>query len=158
MKNIIDEIMSHHSAGEKFVISAIEVKKLYENMYSRFMEEYDLTQNEIDVLLFLWKNEKYDTARDIAEYHHLSRSLISKSVDSLSRKDLLFIVQDQEDRRFIHLKLSPNAKGIVSKLYKIEKEFYKSLQKGISQEELKVFLSVLQKIRKNIRKEVDKNG
>ena len=155
MKNITDDIMSHHTAGEKFIISAIEVKKIYENMYFDFMEEYDLTQNEIDVLLFLWKNEKYDTARDIAEYHHLSRSLISKSVDGLSRKGLLCIVQDRQDRRFIHLKLSSDAKEITNKLFKIEEKFYKSLQKDISQDELKVFLSVLRKIRKNIRKEAD---
>ena len=78
-------------------------------MFYQLTEELQLTQNEIDVLLFLYNNSPLDTARDIARYRAMSKSMISKSVDSLYRKGYLSYEIDEIDKRCIHLKIEPVA-------------------------------------------------
>ena len=46
------------------------------------VREEGLTQNEIEVLLFLERG-KFDTARDISRVRGMPRSLVSKAVDQL---------------------------------------------------------------------------
>ncbi|WP_339789008.1 helix-turn-helix domain-containing protein [Tissierella sp.] len=48
-----------------------------------------MTQNEIDVLLFLHNAAPLNTASDIARYRAMSKSMILKSVDALYRKGYL---------------------------------------------------------------------
>ena len=72
-----------------FLVFNWKLKKVYEKMFYQLTEELQLTQNEIDVLLFLYNNSPLDTARDIARYRAMSKSMISKSVDSLYRKGYL---------------------------------------------------------------------
>ncbi len=67
-----------------FLIFNWKLKKVYEKMFYSLTKEFELTQNEIDVLLFLYNNSLLNTARDIARYRAMSKSMISKSVDSLS--------------------------------------------------------------------------
>ena len=67
--------------------------------------EEGLSQNEIEVLLFL-AHKKCDTAREITQFRGISRSLVSKSVDLLMKKGYLEAKQDEKDRRVIHLLLS----------------------------------------------------
>ena len=92
-----------------FLIFNWKLKKMYEKMFYQLTEELQLTQNEIDVLLFLNNNSPLDTARDIARYRAMSKSMISKSVDSLYRKGFLSYETDETDKRCIHLKIKPVA-------------------------------------------------
>lgn len=57
-------------------------------MFYQVSEELELTQNEIDVLLFLHNNAPLNTASDIARYRAMSKSMISKSVDSLYKRGI----------------------------------------------------------------------
>lgn len=49
-----------------FLIFSWKIKKVYEKMFYQVSEELELTQNEIDVLLFLHNNAPLNTASDIA--------------------------------------------------------------------------------------------
>ena len=48
-----ESIYRQLSTGEAFIISSQRVKKIYEKMWSETRRVYRLTQNEIDVMLFL---------------------------------------------------------------------------------------------------------
>ena len=111
-------------------------------MFYQLTEELQLTQNEIDVLLFLNNNSPLDTARDIARYRAMSKSMISKSVDSLYRKGFLSYETDETDKRCIHLKIKPVAIPIVEKLHEAQKEFFYILTYNITKEEYKAAKSV----------------
>ena len=75
-----------------FLIFNWKLKKSYEIMFQKASDELNLTQSEIDVLLFLSNNRQFDTASEIVRYRVMSKSMISKSVDSLCIEKALYIM------------------------------------------------------------------
>ena len=114
-----------------------------------------MIQNEIDVLLFLHNNAPLNTASDIARYRAMSKSMISKSVDSLYKRGYLSYDIDELDKRCIHLKIEPVAMPIVKKLHEVQKQFFDILTSNISEEEYKVMETVLNKMYENIIDELE---
>ena len=138
-----------------FLIFSWKIKKVYEKMFYQVSEELELTQNEIDVLLFLHNNAPLNTASDIARYRAMSKSMISKSVDSLYKRGYLSYDIDELDKRCIHLKIEPVAMPIVKKLHEVQKQFFDILTSNISEEEYKVRETVLNKMYENIIDELE---
>ena len=138
-----------------FLIFSWKIKKVYEKMFYQVSEELELTQNEIDVLLFLHNNAPLNTASDIARYRAMSKSMISKSVDSLYKRGYLSYDIDELDKRCIHLKIKPVAIPIVKKLHEVQKQFFDILTSNISEEEYKVMETVLNKMYENIIDELE---
>ena len=64
-------------------------KKLNEIVYKPVTNTYNLSMLEIKVLLFLKEHTMYDTARDIVEVHYLTKSYVSKAIDTLIEKGYL---------------------------------------------------------------------
>ena len=124
-------------------------------MFYQVSEELELTQNEIDVLLFLHNNAPLNTASDIARYRAMSKSMISKSVDSLYKRGYLSYDIDELDKRCIHLKIKPATNSIVKKLHEVQKEFFNILTSNISEEEHKAMEIVLNKMYENIIDELE---
>lgn len=129
-------------------------KKLYEKMFQNILEELQLTQAEVDVLLFLQNNKPFDTAKDIVEYRSISKSMVSKSVDSLLARGYLSYEIDEKDKRCIHLKIEVAAKPVVKKLQSIQNNFIEVLYADFTKEELEIFEKALNKIDKNISDEL----
>mgnify|MGYP001067372965 CR=1 FL=1 len=127
-----------------------KLKKAYERTFQELVEEFQLTQNEIDVLLFLYNNAPLDTASDIAKYRAMSKSMISRSVDSLYTKDYLFYERDERDKRCLHLKIRSTAIARVEKLQRAQVDFFASLTKGITSGEYKIAETVLNKMYQNV--------
>jgi len=85
----------------------------------------------------------------------MSKSMISKSVDSLYRKGFLSYETDETDKRCIHLKIKPVAIPIVEKLHEAQKEFFYILTYNITKEEYKAMETVLNKMYANIIDQFD---
>lgn len=124
-------------------------------MFFPLTEELQMTQNEIDVLLFLYNNDPLDTASDIAKYRAMSKSMISKSVDSLYRRRYLSYEMDKVDKRCVHLKIEPVAIPIVKRLHEVQKEFLAVLTSNITEEEYKAMETALNKMHQNIIAELE---
>lgn len=97
---------------------------------------YDLSMREIHVLLFLANHPEYDTARSISEYRGLSKSQVSQAVDFLAEMDLLHRETDREDRRLIHLSLSPEGRAIAQQAQSIQLACTQELLSGMSEEQV----------------------
>ena len=89
----------------EILVSASMFGKLYSKMIMEVADKYSMNKVEVDILLFLNNNPKYDTAKDIVELRGIAKSYVSKSVDKLVAKNFLSIHADKEDRRVIHLKV-----------------------------------------------------
>lgn len=135
-----------------FIMSSLKLKKMYEKSFYPVTKELQLTQGEIDVLLFLFNNKPLDTAKDIAKYRSLSKSMVSMSVDTLLRKGYLSCKTDVTDKRNIHLTIEPDAIPIINKLLAIQKSFLSILFHDITEEEFQVMKRVFNKIDNNISK------
>lgn len=133
-----------------FLIFNWKLKKKYEKVFEELNKELQLTQNEIDVLLFLHNNVPLDTASDIAKYRAMSKSMISKSVDSLYKRGYLSYEIDKMDKRRVHLKIEHIARPVIERLHKVQKEFFTTLTCNITEEEYKTMEIVLNKMYQNI--------
>lgn len=135
----------------EMLLSGVKAQKLYKLLCGSIGQKYTLTQNEMDVLLFLSTYQDMDTAKEFTKYRMCSKALICKSVDALVKKGYLNPVQDQQDRRCIHLKITPEADGLVEELQMIKNRFMDILYCGVTLREMNVLEKVLRKMNKNIQ-------
>lgn len=137
----------------RFVQTSKMIRHLYGKRCRTIMEQYQLTKNEIDVLLFLANNHPYDTARDIVEYRALTKSHVCKSVDSLLRRGYLKGEQDEKDRRLIHLKIQPEYMPVIREAQQMQQDFFNTLYRGIPVEDLETVKAAFRIMARNIRED-----
>ena len=73
---------------------AVQFKQLYTKYFQALGEELNLSQTEIDILLFLRNNPELNTARDVAAMRGLARSNVSSAVERLQREGWLRVEPD----------------------------------------------------------------
>ena len=81
-------------------------QKGYARLLEPICKKWDLTRNELDVMLFLANNPDFDRAVDIVNHRGLAKSHVSMSVTNLESRGLLERISDPADRRTVHLKLT----------------------------------------------------
>lgn len=79
----------------------------------------------------------------------LSKGNVSQAVESLIQKGLLTRSADQNDRRKIHLSLLSPAKEITNAIHVMQKNLYGQIFNGLSEEDLKIYERINQKIMEN---------
>ena len=114
------------------------------------ISSYKLSPNEIDILGFLDIQNELDTASDILEAFEISKSLVCRSVDSLIKRKYIDTFKDDKDKRITHLKLRDEAKPIVTTLRSNRDKIIKDLVKDISDDDIRTFNYVLNKMRFNL--------
>ncbi len=75
---------------------------------------------------------------------------MTRSVDSLVEQEYLWKEPDEEDRRYVHLKLTSKGEEIALVLRALRKDFMKSLLDNISEEEFLALQDTLEKMKKSI--------
>jgi len=125
-------------------------KKLNELVYKPVTKDYGLSMFDIKVLLFLKDHDMHDTAKDIVEMHYLTKSYVSKSIDTLIEKGYLKRKQDLHDRRYIHLELQDKALPVIRYVKVKQKELMEILFQGITKEEEYIIRGIAKKISSNI--------
>lgn len=108
-----------------------------------------LTQNEVEILLYLERKE-INSAKEISKLYGLSPSLVSRSVESLVKKGYLETKQDSKDRRVVRLVTLPKSWKTVERLYRIHDEFMNALFQGITAQEGEVFRRMVKKMMGNL--------
>lgn len=144
--------------NEKFelLIMGHQFKKLYEKYYDKLMLAYDLKKIDIDVLYFLSRSGTCDTARDIASLMYVSKAHVSKSIENLHLKDLIELVGDSSDRRYVHIRISKKGEPVIEEIKRIKKHASSILYDGITNEERQVLVKIANKIADNINTELEK--
>lgn len=125
-------------------------KKLNEIVYKPITNTYNLSMLEIKVLLFLKEHTMYDTARDIVEVHYLTKSYVSKAIDTLIEKGYLKRKQDTHDRRCIHLEMQEKALPVIDYVKIKQKELLEILFKNLTEDEKHLMRNIAEKISSNI--------
>ena len=134
-----------------------QFKKLFERKYNQISKKYGLTKIEIEILLFLEKNQVYNTAKDIVELKYYAKSHVSKAIDSLIHKGYLLGNLDEHDRRCVHLKITDAAELIVSEANEMRDNLINILFKDIALEERRIMECVAKKITNNIKEAMEKD-
>ncbi|MCR5770553.1 MAG: MarR family transcriptional regulator [Butyrivibrio sp.] len=129
-------------------------QELYNRSISKVCNKYELTNMEMAIILFLANNPQYDTATDIVNKRHLTKSHVSTSIRSLEEKNYLKKEYRNGDHRTYHLVLLPASKKMVKDGQKAQKAFLNVLTKDFTASELGMMQKYLQHVYDNVIKEL----
>ncbi len=132
--------------------SSWKFAKFFEKALQEVGKEKDLTQSEMDVLLFLCSKTALNTSRDIAEHRSISKSLICKSVSSLSKKGLLVSSYDEIDARVLRLELTNEGQNLAYEVIRCCDDLAKSLFAGVPDSEVQFLSNTLRRLEENGRR------
>ena len=127
-----------------------KAQKGYARLMDPICKKWDLTRNELDVLLFLHNNPEFDRAADIVAHRGMTKSHVSLSVSNLEGRGLLTRREDPEDRRAVHLILSEEGHAIAEAGREYQIRFFTALFDGMSWEELLQLQKLMERIQDNI--------
>ncbi|TCO21614.1 DNA-binding MarR family transcriptional regulator [Pedobacter psychrotolerans] len=109
---------------------------------------------ELSMEYFILLNILYDRdniiQNDLANLMHKDKSAILRQIDLLEKKKLVVRINDSVDRRKKIIMLTKDGMKTVERLREVEADIFNSLLKGISEEDLKIFDSVLNKMRAQV--------
>lgn len=92
------------------------LNKAHNRMYEDIREKYNLSLNEILLMIYLYHNPEENTAKEITNKIKCTKSHISKSVESLYSRGFLEKVIDKEDKKMVHLILTEESKEPVKEI------------------------------------------
>lgn len=136
---------------ENIIRICVQIKKKMHALMNDYTKRYALTANEMELIVFLGQG-KLDTAKDVVRHHGYSRSLVSKTVDSLTRGGYVTSKVDEKDRRVVHLALTPKAQDIMGELETTVNRIRALSLEGISTEDILQAKGILMKILDNFQK------
>lgn len=136
---------------ENIITYVNHFRKLYRQMFQALSEQYHLSQLEIDILLFLYNNPKYNTARDISAMRGFAKSNVSKAVEILKEKGYISTVISPENRKIHRLILEEDKKPRLEELSNCQKQCLTIPVEGFTQKELSIFQDFFNRMNHNIK-------
>ena len=109
----------------------------------------NISQDQWLVLGPVWKNEGI-SQKDIAEYCGKDKTSVTKIIDTLEKRNLMVRYSDQIDQRIKRVILSNKGKELMEKSMPIMEQTRNEVRKGISDQEISLFKTVLRKIYTNL--------
>ena len=109
----------------------------------------NISQDQWLVLGPVWKNEGI-SQKDIAEYCGKDKTSVTKIIDTLEKRNLMVRYPDQIDQRIKRVILSNKGKELMEKSMPIMEQTRNEVRKGISDQEISLFKTVLRKIYTNL--------
>ena len=130
------------------------VQVIKNSLHREFKEkELDITTEQWSVLAKLYYEEGI-YQKQIGDYLSKDKPTITRILDLMEKKNLIIRMPDDKDRRKSKIYLTKDGKIAADKLVPIAEDFQNRLTSGFSREELYNFSKMLEKMSKNISKEV----
>lgn len=142
----------------ELLLKGKQLKKLYKVEYQGIYDEYGLKSIEIDLIYLLSLAGEENTSRDLASFGAISKAHVSKAIESLRKKRLIRVEEDEKDRRCSHLYITEAGEKCLQDIRGIRKRMIEVLYRNITEEEKQVLADVAKKVACNIREECNKNN
>ena len=115
-----------------------------------FYEEITCKQFFLLACMNLYPDEP-PTANEIAETMGCSRQNVKEILNSLAKKGMIALRQDENDKRKQRIIVTEKTKSIAKKYTQKEIEFMQLLYKGISDEEIRNAFNIISRMEKNLK-------
>ena len=142
----------HLSTEFDYFEAMASAKRSYSRLMEPICQKWELTRNELDILLYLYNNPEYDRAADIVSRRGIAKSHVSLGVANLEEKGLLLRRFSEQDRRTAHLELLKQGQRIAAQAREMQLRYFSALYRGISPEEFEVWKNITQKVWDNVKK------
>lgn len=123
-------------------------KEMASKLEKRFFK-YNISRAEFFVLYYISTTPNI-TQTILANSLNVTTPTVVKIIDRMEKRGLLSRIQDKQNRRINFLNLTPEGKKILATLLPVAETFKDDAIKGISNEDLDIYLKVLQKLQTNL--------
>lgn len=130
-------------------------KHLYRQTFQPLSEQYEMSQLEIDILLFLKNNPRNNTAKEISVMRGFAKSNVSKAVESLRIQGYLTTSPDPGNRKVLRLYLAEKMQNRIDALSKCQEQCFALLLDGFTEEERLKLQEFFSRIDENITKSLN---
>lgn len=135
---------------EEFLRISNQMRDYYAKKIKDSFQEFNFSLNEISILIILKNNSTITTSTELKVVLGVSKTLISRSVDSLEKKGLIRICIDEKDTRVHHLKLTQECQPILKIIDEEIGKINKTLFYDVSVEEMKSLKQTMNKLQKRV--------
>lgn len=127
--------------------------RLMKMYYDRGLSEFEIGWGQQFYVEYLYQ---YPGAspQEMAERIRVDRGTLTKIIKKLSEVGYIRVECDEKDRRIKHLYLTEKAVPAAEKIREIHRDFYRTLSRNISPEELERTEQVLHRMADNINQKV----
>lgn len=129
-----------------------KIMHIYESFCTPLCRKYQLNQSDLDLILFIANNPIYNTAKDVCEIRGIKKGIVSVTAERLVQSGYLIRKNDIHDRRIQRLCLTEKCQPIIADGREMQTHFFTSITAGLSDEELKLYQKLSEKIRDQVIK------
>ena len=142
----------NYNLEEYLGIKVAKVRNSIKNEMELALIPYDITTTQFVVLVKLCEKDRM-TQKDLALETNYKQSALTLILDKLEEKKLIIREAKENDRRAYLIAITQEGRELEKKVIVLAKELEKRILENISENELNVFLNVLDKIFHNLNKE-----
>lgn len=136
------------------LLNGMQFRKLMESEFEAIYKEYNLCKIDLQILYYLYTAGEHNTSKDIFDLELFSKGHISQSLSRLQKMKLIIMVQDEDDRRYVHNVLTQDANKVLAGLQEVYARINRVVLKDVTEEEKRTLVSLAQRINDNIRNEL----
>jgi DNA-binding MarR family transcriptional regulator len=129
------------------------MKAIHQHSYQK-LEKTKLYPGQPQLLLHIKDNEGI-TQKALSEKHFVKPATITGMLNKLEANQYVYRVPDEEDRRIMRVYLTTEGRHLAEAGEKFMEGMTNQLFEGLTEEELKTLLNLIQKIRNNINDKHD---
>jgi len=113
------------------------------------IENIDLTKTQW-VILKMLKTKDGVPQQELAFIAGRDKTSLTRLINTMERKNLVARIPSKKDKRINLVYLTKSGNSIFEKTLPIMKKFASGLQENISEEEIKIAISVIKKVQQNL--------
>jgi DNA-binding MarR family transcriptional regulator len=152
MSNNFLEVYMDRKIGKRIRCTSTKIKRVMENLDSiKRLDNISGTNGFIIVFIYKSKEDVYQ--KDIEKEFGITRSTASNIISLMEKKNLIIREKVDDDARLKKLSLTEEAKNYARDVLNDLKLFEDKITKDIKDDDLDTFISVLEKIENNLRKD-----
>ncbi len=115
---------------------------------------YDVTRGQLPILLALYQKESV-SQQELSDMYDLDKSVVTRTIDRLEENDFVYRRVSPKDRRKNLIHLTRKAEEFKPTLISVLEEKEEQLNRGISEEEKRLFRLTIKKMIANLKEELD---
>lgn len=143
--------------AQEWIAHTQKIKTFYNWSFHDLAKELNLSQLEIDILLFLHNNPKNNVARDLCNLRGIAKSNASNGIRLLEKKGFLVSSADADSRKIRRLNLTSAGQGIAKRLAAKQRDIFETMFAGVSKEQIQIVQQIMDQCEKNMEEQMKWN-
>ncbi len=116
-------------------------------------ERYEISVEQFHILRHIRRG--ITTISDLAAVKQISRPAISQGVDTLVEKGLISRRQETDDRRFVHLQLTPAGDDLLNQIFQENRAWMMNKMETLEPEELSSLIDAMEILKGSFTRSTD---